>query len=675
MPTLPKLSIAAKLYTIFTLLAVAAIGLAGIAVMNARHQAAMTGDYETSLVGTQNVERVNGLIYAVVMESRGIYMSPDIPTARRYGDLLLKFNERIVEVVDEWRKNVRTEDAAQFDEFSKRIAQFIEFRKELVRARRRGEPRQGPRVGRQRSQPQRPHGAEQGSRQACRDLRCAHEAHLCRAAGAAALDGLAPELALAVTALALAAVGVVIIGRAVTRPLGDITRVTGEVAGGAADVVIPYVERHDEVGAVARSIRVFQQAMERNAELNRTVAEEAKEREARNASIERAVESFRVSVEQTLGAVGTQCRQMRSTAQTLTGVASNAADQTGSAAAASDDTTSNVNTVASASEELTASIQEIARHVAQATTVVRRAGRRHRVSSGRDRGPRRRGAEHRRGGRADPGDRGADQSAGAQRHDRGGARRRSRPRLRGGRPGGEVARRPDREGDRGDRPAGRRIQTSTSDAVEAVRKIAASMQEDRQASPPRSPPRSRSRAPRRRRFRATPAGGARHQDARRQHLGRQRRDRRDHALGRRGARRLAVALGRGGAADRGSAELLPGAAERAIRSPRDSPNFGGPERRSRRASRGRRSSRSAHVRDRLRRRLRRVHLRVHRSVSEGGKRASTANWKGTRTCTYRTRRLLYPKGGHFVRRLARPLWADFVAEVGVEVGTNHPQVF
>src|SRR5436190_19041415 len=129
----PKLSIAAKLYIIFTLLAVAAFALAGIAVINARHQVAMTADYETSLSGTRNVERVNGLIYAVVMESRGIYMSPDIPGAKRYGALLLKFNERIVQVVDEWRKNVRADDAAQFEEFSKRVAQFIDFRKELVR--------------------------------------------------------------------------------------------------------------------------------------------------------------------------------------------------------------------------------------------------------------------------------------------------------------------------------------------------------------------------------------------------------------------------------------------------------------------------------------------------------------------------------------------------------------
>ena len=69
---------------------------------------------------------------------------------------------------------------------------------------------------------------------------------------------------------------------------------------------------------------------------------------------------------------------------------------------------------------------------------------------------RRRRDPHRRGDRADPGDRRADQPAGAQRHHRGGARRRGRPRLRGGRLRGEVARRPDRQGDRGDRRADRR---------------------------------------------------------------------------------------------------------------------------------------------------------------------------------------------------------------------------
>src|SRR5580692_2541337 len=68
-----------------------------------------------------------------VMESRGIYMSYDIPTAKIYGDGLLVFNDRIGEVVQEWQHSVRAEDHALFEAFSRRIRQFQEFRRELVR--------------------------------------------------------------------------------------------------------------------------------------------------------------------------------------------------------------------------------------------------------------------------------------------------------------------------------------------------------------------------------------------------------------------------------------------------------------------------------------------------------------------------------------------------------------
>ena len=83
---LPSLSIAAKLYTIFALLATATVILSLLAALNSRHNTALTDEFERAFMGAMNVERVNGLIYAVVMESRGIYMSPDIPTAKRYGD-------------------------------------------------------------------------------------------------------------------------------------------------------------------------------------------------------------------------------------------------------------------------------------------------------------------------------------------------------------------------------------------------------------------------------------------------------------------------------------------------------------------------------------------------------------------------------------------------------------
>jgi len=59
---------------------------------------------------------------------------------------------------------------------------------------------------------------------------------------------------IAIIAVALAALGALIIARAVARPLARITRITQAVAAGKVERVVPYGERHDEVGALARSI-------------------------------------------------------------------------------------------------------------------------------------------------------------------------------------------------------------------------------------------------------------------------------------------------------------------------------------------------------------------------------------------------------------------------------------
>jgi methyl-accepting chemotaxis protein len=369
---LPKLSIAAKLYIIFTLLAVASLALAGIAVVNARHQAAMTSEYETSLVGTQNVERVNGLIYAVVMESRGVYMSPDIAGAKRSGDLLLKFNDRIAKVVEQWRKSVRGDDAAQFEEFGKRIAQFIKFRNELVRL--------GVEVGPAK-------GREWGDNEANRSVRTALNKDLDKLAGIydARTKRIYAELqerlnwtiwtltALAMTALALAAVGVLIIWRSVTRPLGEITRVTEAVAGGANDVAIPYGERHDEIGALSRSIGVFQNAMRRNVELGETVRADGEARAVRQERVTAEIARFGAEIETTIKELSDVSGQMLGAASHLAGAADDAASRTASATSSSQEASANVRDIAAATEELSASVMEIDRQVAQSQTIAQRA--------------------------------------------------------------------------------------------------------------------------------------------------------------------------------------------------------------------------------------------------------------------------------------------------------------
>ncbi len=130
---LPKLSIAAKLYSIFALLALVTALDRGRFQSRNRQNAQLADEIAVAAAAAENIERVNGLIYAVVMESRGIYMSSDLPTVKKYGEGLLKFNDQIAGVVAKWQKLVRADDAEQFAAFAKRIEQFHEFRKELVR--------------------------------------------------------------------------------------------------------------------------------------------------------------------------------------------------------------------------------------------------------------------------------------------------------------------------------------------------------------------------------------------------------------------------------------------------------------------------------------------------------------------------------------------------------------
>src|SRR5437763_8418079 len=128
-----RLSLAAKLYSIFTLFAVLTAAITALSDYNTRRNTKLTEAVETASRAALNVERINSLVYAVVMESRGVYMSTEPAVVKKYGEGLLVFNARILEVVKNWEALVRSDDAEQFATFKKRVEQFVEFRRELVR--------------------------------------------------------------------------------------------------------------------------------------------------------------------------------------------------------------------------------------------------------------------------------------------------------------------------------------------------------------------------------------------------------------------------------------------------------------------------------------------------------------------------------------------------------------
>ena len=302
MSILPRLSIATKLYAIFALLAIATVALAIMAVVSARHHAALTHKFEEAFRGAQYVERLNGLIYAIRLESRGALMARSPAAAAPFIASLRGHNDRVGDIVKEWRATVGGEDAKQFEALTERINQFQEFNFHLM------------------SQ------VDNAGGKSIIDWSAIENDSVVRAALNKDLEALGAlfsdraksiyaevdrgidrtawitSLLSAITIL-LAAAGVFLIWRSVARPLEQITRVTEVVATGGA-VLIPYGARRDEIGALARSIGVFQRVMNSNKELNENVADEVAARASRQALMAKEIQRFSGDVEAGISELG-----------------------------------------------------------------------------------------------------------------------------------------------------------------------------------------------------------------------------------------------------------------------------------------------------------------------------------------------------------------------------------
>src|SRR5207237_10582264 len=108
-----KLSLAAKLYSIFGLFAFLTAAITALSDYNTRRNTELTEQVSTASRAALNVERINSLVYAVVMESRGVYMSTEPAVVKKYGEGLLAFNARIMEGVKKWEVRVPEDDAQE----------------------------------------------------------------------------------------------------------------------------------------------------------------------------------------------------------------------------------------------------------------------------------------------------------------------------------------------------------------------------------------------------------------------------------------------------------------------------------------------------------------------------------------------------------------------------------
>ena len=242
----------------------------------------------------------------------------------------------------------------------------------------------------------------------------------------------------------LAAAGVLVISRSIAKPLADITRVTEAVAAGDVSTggAVQRAQRRDRrAGALDRACSSTPCATTKNS-IARCAATPKRARAAPGADVGRD----RALLGRGRSDAGRAWPHFRPDAGGVRASSPAAADEASAK-------------TASAAAGLVGGLLERARHRVRRRRIIRvgerdrppggavqchrhQGGERGRAHQHRGQGTGRGGRPHRRRGQADHRHRRADQSAGAQRHHRGGARRRGRARLRrGGRRGEGAGRR------------------------------------------------------------------------------------------------------------------------------------------------------------------------------------------------------------------------------------------
>ncbi|MBK8907386.1 MAG: HAMP domain-containing protein [Rhodospirillales bacterium] len=170
-------------------------------------------------------------------------------------------------------------------------------------------------------------------------------------------------------AIAILALGT-ILRRLLTRPLKGLTGAMRRLADGTTDLDIPALDRHDEVGEMARALQVFR---DNAVEMERLRAERAeadqRAEDDRRQLVLQTADDFEASIGTVAETLMTAASDMERSAADMRQMAEHSRTRCDAVATASDSAAKSVCTVAAAAEELSGSIQEISRQVGESAAV------------------------------------------------------------------------------------------------------------------------------------------------------------------------------------------------------------------------------------------------------------------------------------------------------------------
>ncbi len=369
-----RASVAARLAAGLLLLGAVALGTSGAAWIGAHAQLRHMAELQHLAVAQAQLERVRVGIYAVVMESRGLYLARDTRQAENFAKGLRRHLDDMQRALDAARDGLPEEHAARIRQLDTPFREFIALRTELARI--------GVAEGREAADRLGNNDANRANRTAFSNAldkvaadvgvelaqrRVAAEAEAERFANLTVLFSILAVVLVSGVALWSAQ-------RRVARPLRQLaTALTDLTEGRTESVVLPPVRGRDEVASIAAATAAFRDRLEENRRLGEEAAAARQQTEAeRRKALNDAAARFEAGLSSTIARVNAAAEQLHAAAGELDIAAQGTAGEATAASEGASQASGNVQSISAATEQLTASIAEIARQVSEASEMANR---------------------------------------------------------------------------------------------------------------------------------------------------------------------------------------------------------------------------------------------------------------------------------------------------------------
>lgn len=177
-----------------------------------------------------------------------------------------------------------------------------------------------------------------------------------------------------------------LVSLSITKPVSELVAVMNRLAKGELDLTVPGQDRKEEVGDIARAVVGISNSVAEKAKKEadaKALADEQRRQETQQmehmAAMERKkamnemADRFESSVGSVVDTVSSAATELRSSAESMTQISNQTTDRATAVAAATEEATASVQTVATASEQLLSAINEISQKVGESAGFTRQA--------------------------------------------------------------------------------------------------------------------------------------------------------------------------------------------------------------------------------------------------------------------------------------------------------------